>query len=109
MGRKAGRNSDGGRDQTGPKSHSKTWSHEAWTQILAVLGDLSRKISFIFSLVLHLPRVPLLSLPALLLVWLIETLCTASLCPIFFFFFLTFSKIFYFIFKLILTRELSFF
>ena len=33
------------------KSHSKTWSHEAWTQILAVLGDLSRKVSFIFSLV----------------------------------------------------------
>ena len=55
------------------KSHSKTWSHEAWTHILAVLGDLSRKVSFIFSLVLHLPRVPLLSLPALLLVWLIES------------------------------------
>ena len=51
MGRKAGRNSDGGRDQTGPKSPSKTWSHEAWTQILAVLVDLSRKVSFIFSLV----------------------------------------------------------
>lgn len=67
------------------KSHSKTWSHEAWTQILAVLGDLSRKVSFIFSLVLHLPRVPLLSLPALLLVWLIESPCLASLCPIFLF------------------------